>query len=170
MKPPEPQMRRVVVFCIRENPRKKVKKSKSSLLRGVNEWFGKRHSSKIKAILKKEVLLRDSRDALLSMSKRLTLWTMSYSSLTKNKQTNKQKQEKNKAISKRRLISLAGIDDRFTLRCFDRSSSENEEPGRHDSAITSKTALIFSSSVGPDLQEEKILYKKRNSISSGTFL
>ena len=36
MKPSEPAVRRLVFFCIRKKPRKKVKKSKSSLLRGVN--------------------------------------------------------------------------------------------------------------------------------------
>ena len=36
MKPSEPQTRRVVVFYIWKKSRKKVKKSKSSLLRGVN--------------------------------------------------------------------------------------------------------------------------------------
>ena len=128
MKPSEPQMRRLVFFCIREKPGKKVKKSKSSLLRGVNQCLGKKQRSKMKVILKEEVLLRDSREVLLSLSKRHTLWTMSYISLTKKKeQTNKIKAREKKARSKRCVISRAGIDDRFTARWLDRSSANNEE-------------------------------------------
>ena len=83
---------------------------------------------------------------------------MSYISLTKkkrtNKQTNKNKARETKARSKRCVISRAGIDDRFTARWLDRSSSDNEESGRHDSARRLENALILSSSFGPDLQEE----------------
>ena len=113
----------------------------------------------MKVILKEEVLLRDSRDALLSMSKRVNLWTMSYISLTKtNKQTYKQtkKSKGKKAISKRCVISCAGIDDRFTFRPYN-GLSESE---RQHSERSLKNALIFSSCVGPDLQEEWVLSEK----------
>ena len=156
MTPSEPQMRRLVFFCIREKPRKKVKKSKSSLLRGVNQCFGKKQRSKMKVIFKEEVLLRDSTEVSLSLSKRHTLWTMNYISLTKkkkNKQTNKNKAREKKARGKRCVISRAGIDDRFTFRCLD-SSSSIRGPGIHDSAKRLKNALNFSSSVSKELQEE----------------
>ena len=82
---------------------------------------------------------------------------MSYIFLTKkkkNKQTDKQKSKTKKARSERCVISRAEIDDRFTARWLDRSSSDNEESGRHDSARRLKNALILSSSFGRDLQEE----------------
>ena len=78
-----------------------------------------------------------------------------YLSKKKKEQTNKQKKiKRKKARSKRCVISRAGIDDRVTARWLDRSSSDNEESGRHDSARRLKNALIRSSSFGPDLQEE----------------
>ena len=76
----------------------------------------------------------------------------------KNKQTKKSKEKK--AISKRCVISRAGIDDRVTVRSYDGSSSFNEESRRHDSARSLKNSLIFSSSVGPDLEEEWELSEK----------
>ena len=106
----------------------------------------------MKVILKEEVLLRDFRDALLSMFKRHTLWTMSYISPTKKKEQTKKAKEK-KARGKRCAINRAGIDDRFTARWLYSSFFDNEESRRHDSARMSKNALIFSCGA-PNLQEE----------------
>ena len=49
----------------------------------------------------------------------------------KKERTNKKKQEKKKAISKRCIISRAGIDDRFTARWLYSSFFDNEESRRH---------------------------------------
>ena len=46
MKPSEPQTRRVVVFCIWKKSRTKVKKSKSSLLRGINHAMTRQKAEK----------------------------------------------------------------------------------------------------------------------------
>ena len=58
MKPSEPQMRRLVFFCIREKPGKKVKQSKSSLLRGVNQCLESIKAREKKARSKRCVISR----------------------------------------------------------------------------------------------------------------